>query len=199
MSEEEWQPLSPGLPALGILAGLSSQSLVNLAEYGFYKNYEPGDTVIAEGTMQNQLFIVVEGKLHISTMVTGNEVFLSEVEEGECLGEVSLLEPGPASATVRVGEKKAILWSMDAYALDKYLMDHPGGGGALAMGIAQCLSQRLRQANRVVEQHYASRGMAVPRFGMAPITAGASSNSKGFFGLFKSGEKKVKISTEIKL
>ncbi len=72
---------------------------------------------------------------------------VSEVRRGECLGEVSLLEPGPAAATIRVVED-AVLWDLDITGLRIYISDHSGGAGALLMGMASCLSARLREANR---------------------------------------------------
>lgn len=196
-----WQEIPPALPALGILAGLSAESLNNLAVYGHYQQLPPGTQVIRDGDAQDRFYVVVSGKLAISAIADGREVPLSIVEAGECLGEVSLLEPGPASASVKVLEE-AVLWSMNLDDLRRYLTEHPGGGGALLLGMAQCLSQRIRQSNQMIGQHHALSAQIYPRGRERAITADNTPVSLGFFDRIKrslSSEKKIRISDEIKL
>ena len=198
-----WAELPPPLPPLGILAGLSDRSLANLASYGQYQQLQPETVIITEGEPQDRFYIVVSGKLAITVTASGKEVPLSIAEAGECLGEVSLLEPGPASANVKVTEL-ATLWSMNLEDLRNYLTEHAGGGGALLMGMASCLSQRLRQANQLISQNRVNPIEILPHGRERAITAENTPVQIGFFDRLKksmggSGEKKVRISTEIKL
>jgi len=197
----DWQEIPPALPALGILAGLSDRSLVTLATYGQYQQCPPETLIIQEGEVQDRFYVVVSGKLAISAFAAGNEVRLSVAEAGECIGEVSLLEPGPASASVKVMEQ-AVLWSMNLEDLRRYLSEHAGGGGALLMGMAQCLSQRIRQTNQLISHHHVRPVEILPHGRERAITADNTPMQLGFFDKIKKslgGEKKVKISTEIKL
>ena len=141
------------LPQKGILSGLSKRSLENLAQYGRYDRYDVGTEIIHEDTTQDRFYVVVSGELSVSTRKNGKDLPLSVAKPGECLGEVSLLEPGPASATVCVLED-ATLWSMDIHDLRVYILDHAGGAGALLMGMASCLSTRLREANQLIARHH---------------------------------------------
>jgi len=198
---EGFQELPPPLPALGILSNLSDRSLTNMATYGRYEKFAPGTVLIKEGDPQDRFYVVVAGKLAISAMASGQEVPLSVAEVGECLGEVSLLEPGAASATVKVVEP-ATLWSMNLDDLRVYLTEHAGGGGALLMGMASCLSQRLRQANQLIAKHRVVPVETLPAGRDRAITAENTPVQVGFFDRLKKsmgGERKVKISTEIKL
>jgi len=199
---EGWQELPPPLPPLGILAGLSDRSLANLATFGQYQKVPPGTVLITEADLQDRFYVVVSGKLAITALASGKEVPLSVAEMGECLGEVSLLEPGPASASVKVVED-ATLWSMNLDDLRAYLTEHAGGGGALLMGMASCLSQRLRQANTLIAKHRVTPVEILPRGTERAITADNTPVQVGFFDRLKKsmggGEKKVKISTEIKM
>ncbi|MDB4793629.1 cyclic nucleotide-binding domain-containing protein [Methylacidiphilales bacterium] len=200
-SSEGWQEVPPALPAVGILAGLSDESLVTLAPYGQYQQLPVGTWIINEGDVQDRFYVVVSGKLAISALAGGKEVPLSLAEPGECIGEVSVLEPGPASASVQVLEE-AILWSMNLDNLRLYLSEHAGGGGALLMGMAQCLSQRIRQSNQLIGQHHVMPVETLPQGRERAITADNTPVNLGFFDRLKrtlSGEKKVRISTEIKL
>ena len=199
---EGFEELAPPLPPLGILSHLSDRSLSNMATYGRYQKSEVGEVLIKEGDVQDRFYVVVEGKLAISAMASGNEVPLSVAEVGECLGEVSLLDPGAASATVKVIES-ATLWSMDLEDLRRYLSEHAGGGGALLMGMASCLSHRLRQANKLIAKHRVVPVEILPAGRERAITAENTPVQVGFFDRLKksmgSGDKKVKISTDIKL
>jgi len=200
-ADANWQEIPPALPPLGILTGLSDQSLANLSTYGQYRQLSAGTQLIREGDAQDCFYVLVSGKLAISAMAAGREVPLSIAEAGECLGEVSLLEPGPASASVQVLED-AVLWSMNLEDMRRYLTEHPGGGGALLLGMAQCLSQRIRQVNYMIGQHHALSAQIYPRSTDRAITAENTPVSLGFFDRIKrslSGDKKVKISDRIKL
>jgi len=197
----EWEEIPPALPALGILAGLSDQSLVTLSHYGKYQQLPAGTMLITEGEPQDRFYVVVSGRLSISALVAGKNVPLSIAEPGECLGEVSVIEPGPASANVQVQED-AVLWSMNLEDMKVYLSEHIGGGGALLMGMAQCLSRRIRQANHLISQHHTVPVEPLPRGQARAITADNTPVNLGFFDRLKKSmgsEKKVRISTEIKL
>jgi CRP/FNR family cyclic AMP-dependent transcriptional regulator len=200
---EGFEELPPPLPPLGILSNMSDQSLTNMASYGRYDQVSPGTVIIKEGDPQDRFYVVVMGKLEVSALASGKEVPLSVAEVGECLGEVSLLEPGNASASVKVIEP-AVLWSMNLHDLRNYLGEHAGGGGALLMGMASCLSQRLRQANQLIAKHRVVPSETLPTGRDRAITAENSPVQIGFFDRLKKsmgsgGEKKVRISTEIKL
>jgi CRP/FNR family cyclic AMP-dependent transcriptional regulator len=200
-SPDDVAPPVHALPPLGILSGLSDRSLINLASYGHFTRYPVGTRIITEGEAQDRFYIVVSGKLGVTARAAGKDVPLSEAEAGECIGEVSLLEPGPASASVRVTEE-AMLWSMDIADLRNYLSEHAGGGGALLMGMASCLSKRLRQANLLIGQHHILPVETLPAGRERAITASNTPVQIGFFDRIKktlAGEKKIRISTKIKM
>jgi CRP/FNR family cyclic AMP-dependent transcriptional regulator len=191
----------PTLPPVGILSGLSERSLSNLSGFGKYHRFPPGTEIIREGEMQNRFYVVVDGLLNITARSRNMDMPLSEARAGECLGEVSLLEPGPASASVRVQED-ATLWSMDIGDLRAYLAAHSGGAGALLMGMATCLSKRLRQANHLIAQNNMTPVESLPAGRERAITASNAPVQIGFFEKLKKsigGEKKVHISTRIKM
>ena len=200
----QWLPLQlPALPPVGILAYLSSKSLVDLGGYGKYEKISDQELLIQEGAVQTRLYILVEGSLQISGMSSGKEIIYCKIEPGECLGEVCLFEEGTASATVcSIGE--SILWSLDIHELIKYLSEHLGGGGALLMGIARCLSHRLRSANQQVSDSHHDEvkinfsDKTTPLRANAP-QAGPSFLEKLSLKLKRVEEPKNKISKDIKL
>jgi len=189
------------LPPHGILSGLSEESLANLAPFGHYEKYPTGTDVIREGEKQDRFYIVVSGKLTVSALACGKQIPLSVAEPGECLGEVSLLEPGAATASVRV-EEDAVLWSMNIDDLRSYLAEHAGGGGSLLMGMAACLSKRLRNANQLISKHHVPPVETLPEGRERAITADNTPLTLGFFDKLKqtlTPRKTVKIPTRIKM
>lgn len=201
----QWLPLQlPALPPVGILAYLSSKSLEDLGTYGKYEKVQSYEVLIQEGMPQTRLYILVEGSLQISGMSSGQEIVYCKIEPGECLGEVCLFEEGPASATVRA-VTESILWSLDINELIQYLSEHLGGGGALLMGIARCLSHRLRSANQqVAASHHQQETHVNFSAKTAPLRVVGAQPEKSFLTkltlkLKRAEEPKTTISTDIKL
>jgi len=194
----------PGLPLpqLGILAGLSKRSLDNLASFGRYDHFDAGTEIMREGKKQDRFYVVVAGELAVTSFKGGKDLPLSVAKAGECLGEVSLLEPGPASASVRV-TKEAVMWSMDINDLRAYLLEHTGGAGALLMGMATCLSSRLRQANLLIAKNHVVPVETLPQGHERAITAANAPVHVGLFDRLKKtlspAERKIRISTKIKM
>jgi CRP-like cAMP-binding protein len=194
----------PPLPHVGIFAALSTQSLKNLASYGKFEEVAAGTQLVREGTNQERLFVVVSGKVALTARRGAKEVAVSEAHSGECLGEAALLEPSPAAATLRVTED-SILWSLDITGLRIFISDHPGGAGALLMGVASCLSARLREANHRICQNHMKPVETLPAGRERAITAANAPVPPGFFERIKQTiaiprqDRKIRISTKIKM
>ena len=193
----------PALPGLGILVGLGHRSLENLATFGQYHRAPAEMGIIREGDRQDRFYVVISGELTVSCHCGGRDVPLSVAKAGECLGELSLLEPGPASATIRV-TTDAVLWSMDIDELREYILENTGDAGILLMGMASCLSYRLRKANQLIGQHHVVPLETPPGSRERAISAADSPVQLGFFDRLKKAvgadkDKKIRISTKIKM
>ena len=194
----------PPLPHVGIFAALSAQSLTNLASYGKFEEVAAGTQLVREGGTQDRLFVVVSGKVALTARRGTKDVPVSEAHSGECLGEAALLEPSPSAATLRVMED-SVLWSLDITGLRIFISDHPGGAGAFLMGVASCLSARLREANHRICQHHVMPVETLPAGRERAITATNAPVPPGFFERIKQtmaiprADRKVRISTKIKM
>jgi len=201
--DETGAPETPTLPRLGILVGLGHRELENLAAFGQYLRAPAGTEIIREGDNQARFYVVISGELSVHANCGGKDLTLSTAHAGECLGELSLLEPGPATASIRV-TTDAVLWSMDIEELRTYILDDTADAGILLMGMASCLSYRLRKADQLIGQHHIVP-IELPRnCREKAITAGDTPIQLGFFGRIKKAvgadkDKKIRISTKIKM
>ncbi len=146
------------LPRIGILAFMDDDYRKALAGFGRELETEPKQVLLKEGVDSRTLYMVLAGTFVVSVKVAGGESTLDTVGKGDCLGEISLFEPGPASATATSTEKGK-LWAIDSEALQRFLQEWPLAGCALVLGINTLLSRRLRKATSVIKV-----GEIVPTF-----------------------------------
>lgn len=140
---------NPEVPALGFAKDLSSEDRKQLSAFGQWTTADPGQVIIQEGNPQDSLFMVVSGMLHVQTASTGRTIFLNKLRTGDCIGEMSIFDPGAASATVEAMEFSNI-WSISRQSLEKFLETHPAAAAKLVIAIATQLSKRLRKTNEKV-------------------------------------------------
>jgi CRP/FNR family cyclic AMP-dependent transcriptional regulator len=146
------------LPRIGILAFMDDEYREHLAAHGHEVATEPQQILLRQGVESRTLYVVLSGAFIIAVGQPGDELTLDTVGEGDCLGEISLFEPGAASATV-TSSGKGRLWAIDSEALQQFLQAWPLAGCALVLGINTLLSRRLRKATSVIKV-----GEIVPSF-----------------------------------
>ncbi|MFQ3671658.1 MAG: Crp/Fnr family transcriptional regulator [Verrucomicrobiia bacterium] len=141
------------LTPTGILGFLEPEELEILKFYGTFGEFGSGEEVVREGVLQDRLYYVLSGRLKVVVGRAGEAFTVGEICAGDCLGEVSIFEPGTASATVTVVET-AVLWHLDIQALQEFFAELPAAGGRLLVGVAQLLCKRLRAANEEIAKGY---------------------------------------------
>ena len=100
------------------------------------------------------LYLVWSGLLLASIEEQGVKITLGEVGPGEWIGEVTLIEPGPASASITCIEDSTLL-SMSHEGFQKLRENYPAAAGALMHTLSLNLADRLRTyGNRAAEEIY---------------------------------------------
>lgn len=145
---------TPNLPALGILEPLGDEDRDILSGYGEFLPVQPGQEIIEEGMSQSALFFVISGKLHATAMRSGHKVLLGTIQTGETLGEVNLLDPSKASATVTAVEFSQV-WKIDSSSLEQYINEYPLPASWLLIGVGKTIARRLRGLNEKIASFYA--------------------------------------------
>ncbi|MBL7687371.1 MAG: cyclic nucleotide-binding domain-containing protein [Bdellovibrionaceae bacterium] len=123
-----------------------SSTLQNIAPEKFasemVRTFEAGDLVFAEGEDSREMFVVIEGTVEIFKPTPRGEVKLATLERGEILGEMSLLESLPRSASARALGRVRLLAIQPGGFLLKIRRDP-----TFAFEIMQSLSRRIRVTN----------------------------------------------------
>lgn len=98
---------------LPLFAGLNAEQVARLAGVCGVTTFEPGELVLREGEVGNQMHVILQGEVAIN--VAGSANIVGVVRGGECLGEMSLLTAAAhsATATARTSVETASLRHQD--------------------------------------------------------------------------------------
>jgi len=105
------------LARVELLAGLSGQTLAQLAKRMEREEIAPGTTVIREGDLGERFYVVFAGMLSVSQRDLGNRGVL---RPGDYFGEVALAMNMPRTATV-TAITPAVVASCDRATFDELL------------------------------------------------------------------------------
>jgi CRP/FNR family transcriptional regulator, cyclic AMP receptor protein len=93
--------LGAELAQVSLFAALDPAELAALAQHAFVRRLARGQILFTEGEPSEHLFLVRSGRLRVFVASPrGEELVLSVVGPGETLGELSVLDRQPRSATV---------------------------------------------------------------------------------------------------
>lgn len=106
------------------------------------RSYEAGASILEQGTIGEQLFVVIQGRVSIEA----EGLPLAEIERGGHFGEMGLVEQGSRSATVRALEPTRCL-ILGRAELISLMRKEPVLAVKLLWSLVQALSERLRTTN----------------------------------------------------
>jgi CRP-like cAMP-binding protein len=115
--------------------------------------FAPGDAILEEGNANRALHILKSGRIRVTRHVQDKEVSLCDLIEGQTFGELSIIEDGVASASLRAVTDSEI-FSMPMQDLATYLRNHPAAASKFWRAIAVDLRRRLLQTNDVVRSYF---------------------------------------------
>ena len=115
--------------------------------------FKAGDRIIAEGDNGDTAFFIVSGSVEVSIGRGASARTVGTLETGEVFGEMSLIEPGPRSATVTAATDTECL----AASYEEFIAaieENP----TRAVGFMKTLVRRLRLMNDLIERGNPRRG-----------------------------------------
>jgi CRP-like cAMP-binding protein len=131
-----------------LLNNFAPEDVAQLSTYGEARCYTAGEIVLKEGEDNNYLYLVLKGKLEVTKHDhdSGSQ-HIAEIGITGSLGEMSIFDPGPASATVKaIGEVE--VWRITEENLDRLHDVRPKVAYRLVCRICTCLAHRLRTLNQ---------------------------------------------------
>lgn len=139
------------LRSVHLLDQIPEDKLATLSVYLKPQAFEPGALIFEEGTPGDAMLLISEGHIRISKRVLGEK---GEVEQkdlaiigpGECVGEMSLMEPGPRSARA-TADDQVNLFILERPDLMKWLDDNPVLAAGFFAELVQVLTRRLRRSS----------------------------------------------------
>ncbi|HEY2093383.1 MAG TPA: cyclic nucleotide-binding domain-containing protein [Thermoanaerobaculia bacterium] len=136
-----------------LFAEFDNDELQILGETVRSSHFAPGDSVLEEGSANRALHILKSGRIRVSRQVQEREVALCDLDAGQTFGELSIIEDGVASATLRAVTDSEVL-SISMHDLAKFLRTSPNAGAKFWRAIAVDLRRRLLQTNDVVRSYF---------------------------------------------
>lgn len=122
----------------------------------------PGEVIIEEGAPGDRLYIVLSGALEVTKREGGRDITLATRRRGEVLGEMSLLEQAPRTASVRASEASELL-AIGPEAFRQLLERRPGAATTLlrtVVGRLRSTEASLVQADKLASLGTLAAGLA---------------------------------------
>ena len=132
-------------PLAGPLSSLDEEARADLARLGRWERFEPGETLMRQGGSSRSLYVVVAGRVRVvMTTEDGDELLVAVLGPGETVGELSVLDGAPRSATVTAMDPVEAL-RIEGRDFGNFLLARPQA----VVGALRVLSRRLRLADEL--------------------------------------------------
>jgi CRP-like cAMP-binding protein len=136
------------LSGVRIFAGLSPAALELLEAQAQRSVVKPLEIVVREGDPGDRMFLIRSGEVRACTNFgKETEVELARLGQGDCFGEMCILDTLPRSATVQA-TRETRLFSLHSVTLYALHVQHPQQFTVMLLNLARELSRRLRALDK---------------------------------------------------
>lgn len=126
---------------------LTPEQAQSIAASVVKRRFRRGETLVVQNHPSDGLFILLNGRVRVlTTDERGKEVILAVLKAGDFVGEMSMIDHEPASATVRA-ETQIDTLVLERADFERCLPE----AGSLSYAIMRGLVRRLRQADRQIQ------------------------------------------------
>ncbi len=130
-----------------LFSTLTQTQAESVADAVIKRRFKRGECIVEQGKKSNFLAIVLTGRARVVTSdVRGREVILATLTPGDYIGEMSLIDNQPHSATVRAEVQTDVL-ILGRVEFARCLPENT----SMAYAVMKGLVQRLRHADRKIE------------------------------------------------
>jgi len=143
IAEASDQPLSN----VRLFRALPKEIIDKLAAVAVRKTCRKGERIFSQGDEGDSLYCVVSGRVRIEAVGSaGQEVFLNELNAGDCFGEIAVVDGLPRTAGATATEPTALL-AIHRREVLRLLLAEP----QLAMHLLALLCERMRWSTDLYE------------------------------------------------
>ena len=130
-----------------IFDSLTSDELRIVAKYMNFMDFQPREIVFREGEKGDYVCFVAEGSLNVlKKNENGRQVIIASLNKGRSIGEMSVIDDFPRSATVKARNDTTLV-ILTRKGFDQILKVHPNIGVKILKGISRLLSMNLRKTS----------------------------------------------------
>jgi len=134
------------LQSMPIFGGITQESLEFLIDRSSIVERQSGEYFVREAENATSMFVLESGKVAVSKKLKGKEQLLKNLSQGDCFGEMALIDLHPRSASIKAMEScKAI--KLDYAALLELYQHDLEQFTIIQMNIGREISRRLRIAD----------------------------------------------------
>lgn len=128
-----------------LVGGLSAEAGAALARALTHRHLAEGEVLVQWGDETDTMHLVESGLLSVYIKEGERKLILGQAGAGMIVGEIGMILPGPASATVSAMSDSAVL-SLTHEGFEKLCTDSPEAASALLTSISRNLVKRMRNA-----------------------------------------------------
>ncbi len=155
-------PYDDFLKMVPLFAELPDNDLEHLCSMVETVELEPGEQLFSEGDAGDRAYIVKSGELEVVKTSAGRDILIAVVRSGEIIGEMSLLEDQPRTASVRSRTPSRLL-VISPQQLDHLFDTSPSAARAMLRTVSarfRGMESMLRQSEKMAQLGTLSAGMA---------------------------------------
>jgi CRP/FNR family transcriptional regulator, cyclic AMP receptor protein len=132
---------------------IKSDDLKILARNMNFMDFQPREVIFTEGDKGDFVCFVTRGALDVvKKNDKGKDVVIATLGKGRSLGEMSIIDDSPRSATVKAKTQSTLL-ILTRKSFDQMLEQHPQIGVKLLKGIARLLSMNMRKTSSLLADY----------------------------------------------
>ena len=130
-----------------LFALLTESQAQQIADAVIKRRFKRGEALVEQGQKSDALFILLMGRARVMTCDSrGREVILATLSQGDYLGEMSIIDNQPHSATVRAEVQTDVLM-LGRAEFARCLTEN----ASMSLVVMRGLVKRLRHADRKIE------------------------------------------------
>lgn len=129
-----------------LLSNFPPEDVAQLSIFGEARHYVAGEIIIEENEVNHYLYLILKGTVEVSKKGDRGNRIIAEITQTGSIGEMSIFDPGPSSATVKAVTDVEV-WRATRENLERMHEVRPKVAYRLVTRICEVLARRLRQLN----------------------------------------------------